>query len=200
MFLDPEAPIATCIRPSCENCALASRLHCHFNGKDLATFLASVMPAFILGGIGLYRFGIWPFVLWVAFSLSYFGLIEIRVLCSHCPHYAEAGSTLRCWANYGSPKLWRYRPGPMSRAETIIFLAGLAFIFGYPAAVFLWTSQWLWAALEIVFVIAFFARTEAGMCNRCMNFNCPLNRVDQVTRLAFLKQNPLLEEARKREA
>ncbi|GAJ20475.1 unnamed protein product, partial [marine sediment metagenome] len=26
-------------------------------------------------------------------------------------------NTLKCWANYGSPKLWKYRPGPMSLNE-----------------------------------------------------------------------------------
>ena len=36
---------------------------------------------------------------------------------------AETGTkTLKCWANYGSPKLWKYRPGPMSLAEKTVFI------------------------------------------------------------------------------
>jgi hypothetical protein len=54
-----------------------------------------------------------------AIARGCFGLLEIRVMCSHCPHYAEAGRLLKCWANYGSPKLWAYRPGPMCRMETL---------------------------------------------------------------------------------
>ncbi len=200
MFLDPDRPIATCTQPSCENCPLAEQIHCHFGGRDLGKFLASAFPVFLLGGIGLYRFGLGPFALWVAFILAYFGLIEIRVMCSHCPHYAEEGSSLKCWANYGSPKLWRYRPGPMSLTEKIVFLAGILFIVGYPVAVFLWTSQWLWGMAEVFFIAAFFVYMQASMCNQCMNFACPLNRVGQTTRRAFWERNPRIRKAWKRES
>jgi hypothetical protein len=32
-----------------------------------------------------------PLLIWIATFVAYFGFIEIRVLCSHCPHYAEKG-------------------------------------------------------------------------------------------------------------
>ncbi|RMF32650.1 MAG: hypothetical protein D6759_08005 [Chloroflexi bacterium] len=192
LFLDPSKPIATCTQSSCEGCPLLDTLHCHFSGKDLAKFIAAVLPSFAIGGIGVYRLGVWFFIPWILFILSYFELIEIRVMCSHCPHYAEAGKRLKCWANYGSPKLWRYRPGPMSWMEKAIFLAGLILVFGYPLALFLVAAKWSPAALYGVAVVGAYLFMRKAMCSRCMNFACPLNLVDEARRKEFLKRNPPL--------
>ena len=199
MFLDPHQPIATCAQSSCEGCPLHEVLHCHFGGKDLARFLAFVAPAFILGGIGIYHLGIWFLVAWIVGFLSYFGFTEIRVLCSHCPHYAEEGSSLKCWANYGSPKLWRYRPGPMSSAEKAIFLLGLILIFGYPLPFFLVASNWILALVYSAAVAGAYTLMRKTMCSQCMNFACPLNLVDEARRAEFLKRNPQIAEAWKQE-
>ena len=190
MFLDFRKPLKTCSQSSCEDCPLTDSLHCHFKGIDLAKFLAAVFPAFVIGSIGIYRSGIWFFIPWFALILLYFGLIEIRVMCSHCPHYAEAGSTLKCWANYGMPKLWRYRPGPMSGMEKGIFLAGLILIFGYPLGLFLAFFNWLIAGLYGISVVGAYIYMRRTMCSHCMNFACPLNLVDNDRREAFFKRNP----------
>lgn len=195
MFLDFNKPIKTCTQAACEGCPLLDSLHCHFKGKDLAKFFAAFFPSFIIGGIGVYRFGIWFFVLWIVFILSYFGFIEIRVMCSHCPHYAETGSSLKCWANYGSPKLWRYRPGPMSGMEKVIFLAGLILVFGYPLTLFLVISKWLLAMLYGVAVVGAYIFMRKSMCSQCMNFACPLNLVDEDRKKSFFKRNPSIAAA-----
>ena len=175
MFLDPNKPLATCAQSSCEGCPLHESLHCHFLGKDLAKFFTAMIPLFVIGGIGVFRIGVWFFIPWIVIILSYFGLIEIRVMCSHCPHYAEEGGSLKCWANYGSPKLWRYRPGPMSGMEKVIFLAGLLLVFGYPLLLFLMVSNWLLAAVYSIAVIGAYIFMRHSMCSQCMNFACPLN-------------------------
>ena len=124
-FLDPTRPIATCTSTTCEGCPAGQLVHCHFRGRDLAHFLSMVLPAFVTGGAGIARAGWVWLVPWVAIAVGYFGFLEIRVMCSHCPHYAEPGASLKCWANYGAPKLWAYRPGPMSHAERFWFAAGM---------------------------------------------------------------------------
>ena len=59
--------------------------------KQLVRFLALVMPAMILGIIGIVFFN-WLFLLpWAGLFILYFGFVEIRVKCSRCPHYAEPG-------------------------------------------------------------------------------------------------------------
>ncbi len=195
MFLDPRKPIATCVQSSCAGCPVHESLYCHFQGKELARFLTAVIPTFIIGVIGVYRYNAWVLAVWIAFILAYFGLIEIRVMCSHCPHYAEPGGSLKCWANYGSPKLWRYRPGPMSAMEKVVFLAGLIVIFGLPLVVLAAASNWMLAALYAAAVVGAYAFMRKTMCSHCMNFACPLNLVDEERKRAFLDNNPVVAAA-----
>lgn len=65
MFLDPKKPIETCTEATCERCPVSESLRCHFHGKDLARFLGMVFPAFLFGGIGVFRHNGWLFGFWI---------------------------------------------------------------------------------------------------------------------------------------
>ncbi len=195
LFLDPQKPIATCISDSCDDCSVGKTLHCHFRPKDLAHFLIIAAPSFLLGGAGIYRVSGWLLIPWLLIIFGYFGFLEIRVMCSHCPHYAEEGNSLKCWANYGSPKLWDYRPGPMSFMEKFLFLGGFAVIWGYPL-IFLYTgTQWFLMVIYILTTVGFFMTIKILLCTQCMNFACPLNEVEADVRREFLKLNPQIAKA-----
>ena len=103
MSLNPKQPIATCESSSCVDCPTYNNLHCHFRLKDWIHFLFIAFPPFLLGGAGIYHVNGWLLIPWIIFVVAFFGFIEIRVMCSHCPHYAESDQYLKCWANYGSP-------------------------------------------------------------------------------------------------
>ena len=120
-FLDPKKPIATCISGNCDKCAIHKSLNCHFSFKQLLHFYAIVLPTFLLGGAGIYNASERSLVLWIFMSAAFFLIIENRVMCSHCPHYAEPGASLKCWANYGIIKIFKYRPGPMSLLLSLPF-------------------------------------------------------------------------------
>jgi len=126
---------------------------------------------------------------------GYFGLLEIRVMCSHCPHYAKEGSTLKYWANYGSPKLWTYRPGPMSLVERFWFFVGIVLIFVYPLVFMLIGSQWILLVLYLVTLISAAATLRLVFCSHCMNFACPLNATGEVARQTFFQLNPSVAKA-----
>lgn len=194
-FLNPSVPITTCKASSCAGCNVADSIHCHFNREDLVHFYLICMPGFLVGGAGILAFGVAPLILWIGILLAFFGFIEIRVMCSHCPHYAEEGPTLQCWANYGSPKLWRYRPGPMSTAENFVFFAGLAVVWGYPVGFFLASGLWFLLILYVLVDAAFFVTLKRFLCSRCMNFACPLNGVPDPVRAAFRERNPIVAKA-----
>ena len=194
-FLPADQPIATCAVTSCEGCPLQDKVHCHFVQRDLTSFLLSVAPSFLLAGLGVILINAWWLIPWIGFIILFFGVIEIRVLCAHCPHYAEPGKTLQCWANYGSPRLWKFRPGPMALWEKIVLFGGFALIWGGPMVLMAISSQWLLLALTIVATVGFFYRMQTHNCNQCFNFGCPLNRVDEATRKAFLARNPILKAA-----
>jgi hypothetical protein len=121
-FLDPSSPITTCEATDCAGCSVAGSVQCHFGPEDLIHFYLICFPAFLVGGAALFSSGWIPFLIWVGIFITFFGFVEIRVMCSHCPHYAEEKSSLRCWANYGSPKLWFLVPSRDLRTSQCILL------------------------------------------------------------------------------
>ncbi|MFH2011240.1 MAG: hypothetical protein ABIJ37_00825 [Pseudomonadota bacterium] len=195
IFLNPKKPLVTCKSDSCDDCAIDDKLQCHFGLKDLIHFLFISLPPFLLGGAGIYHVAGWLLIPWIIFVVAFFVFIEISVMCSHCPHYAESGKTLKCWANYGAPKLWKYSPGPMTLPEKITFFIGFAIVWGYPL-LFLTTSKQLGLLiLYLMTTIGFFMTLINFMCSKCMNFACPLNRVDEKIRSQFFNKNPSIAEA-----
>lgn len=194
-FLDPNKPLVTCKVESCTDCPVEGSVTCHFRPQQLLHFLLVSLPGFIIGAAGILTFGPRPFVLWLAIIIGFFGLLEIRVMCSHCPHYAEPGGTLKCWANHGSPKLWKYRPGPMSILEKAGFFGGFAAVWLYPLGFLVAAELWFLLALYVLTNTGFFVTLKMFLCSRCMNFACPLNDVGEEVRELFFARNPVVARA-----
>ena len=195
MFLNPKKPLVTCESICCDDCVINNNLHCHFRLNDLIYFLLIALPPFLLGGAGIYLFSGWLLIPWISVVVAFFGFIEIRVMCSHCPHYAESTTSLKCWANYGSPKLWKYRPGPMTITEKIIFFAGFAVVWGYPLLFLIISKQLFLLIVYFMTTSGFFLTLTSFMCSQCINFACPLNSVDETTRSQFFDRNPSIAKA-----
>ncbi len=190
MFLDPKKPLHTCNEKSCDDCKLVNKVECHFNGGQLFRFLLLILPLFLVGGYVIFKFNLFLLILWIVFMISYFGLIEIRVMCSHCPHYAEPDlKSLKCWANYGSPKIWKYRPGPMSILEKIIFITGLVIILISPIVILLIGHNFMFAIFYLILLILWKIGLKVFYCSRCINFACPLNAVEIDTKILFVDKN-----------
>ena len=194
-FPDAATPISTCAAPECADCSIADSIHCHFGLPDLVHFYLISLPVFLVGGAGILAVGLLPLLVWIVIIVGFFNIVEIRVMCSHCPHYAEEGRTLRCWANYGSPKIWKYRPGPMSFMEKFVLIAGLVVVFGYPLVFFITGGTWYLMGLYLLLVAGFYISIQRSFCSRCMNLACPLNGVPDPVRRAFLKRNPVVGRA-----
>ena len=184
--------INTCAKEFCDNCDIHSNISCHFSFRQLLRFYAIVLPSFILGGIGIYNYDISSLIIWILIIGLFFLIIEIRVLCTQCPHYKESSDTLRCWANYGAPKIWRYRPGPMNMIEKITLILGFITIWGYPIIFITLIKNWVLFGGYIFSVILFFWLLRKFNCKKCMNLSCPLNCVDIQIREKFLTSNPLI--------
>ncbi|HKI48277.1 MAG TPA: hypothetical protein VKA69_03055 [Desulfobacteria bacterium] len=194
-FLDPNKPIATCTSESCDDCTVTDALHCHFTLKDLIYFLVNASVSLLLGGYGINRISGWMLIPWLILIVGYFGFVEIRVMCSHCPHYGEEGNALTCWANYGTPKIWKYRPGPMTFLEKVVFYAGFVFIYGYPIIFLIAGAQLFLLLVYLLSIGGFYMTLRAFFCSRCMNFACPLNTVRNDVRMRFFERNPEIAEA-----
>lgn len=195
-FLNSNKTLHTCDEDSCDECLVSDKLVCHFNGKQLFIFLLLCLPLFIIAGYIIFSQNPFLLIPWAIFIFSYFGLIEIRVMCSHCPHYAEPGTnSLKCWANYGSPKIWKYRPGPMSIIEKTIFISGLLIIFSPPIFILSIQKSYLFLALYVVLLIAWKIALRTFYCKKCINFACPFNVVDDKTRNEFFDKNSAVKKA-----
>jgi len=204
---NPDAPCATC--------GLSGRLLCKWDARALRAFLAPALTFCILGLgamalLGLLSGAWWPLISYGAFMALFFPVFEIRILCSHCPFYAEDGKILHCPANHGAPKLWRYRPGPMRVWEKAALLIGFIIFAGAPLAAAGW-DVWLtaagdfgeiafWAMVGLAAGVpgtgwSLYALLRGHVCPRCVNFSCPLNLTPKSVKDAYLRQNPAMREA-----
>lgn len=180
----------------CKNCTIAGRLKCRYNPGNLlhfvGVFLSFMFPALIgmiLSGFGLYLLG------WVGLATIFFGFWEIRILCSHCPYYAEKGTILHCIANYGCPKFWKYHPEPISNSEKIQLLIGFIIMFGYPFPFLILGEQFVLLLLTVWGLTMFFWTLQKYTCSECVNFSCLLNRVPEEIVDEYLKRNPVIRKA-----
>jgi len=177
---------------TCRKCDISPETNCDFSIDQLLQFYLISLPSFVIGGIGIYNYNINTLYIWLLIIGTFFLLIEIRVLCSHCPHYERSSTFLSCWANYGAPKLWKYRPGPMNKVEKLILIAGFIIVWGYPLIFLLLSKSWMLFAIYSFSVAFFFIALRLKNCKKCINLSCPLNNVDINTKKKFLMNNPMI--------
>jgi len=182
---------AACIRSSCEGCSIRGKLLCVHTKEDLVgfgvLFIGWLVP-FLAGMIrGKHWIGLG---VWVGLAAVFFGYLEALVLCRHCPQYAEEGSTLKCHANWGLPKIPRLDPRPLSGAEKAIWLAYGVVLFLYHVPFFIVSRQWLLLALTTWSALSAVWSVQRNQCVRCYNLSCPGNRVREDVRRVFFANYP----------
>ena len=186
------------LRPvsDCKDCPIAGRLKCRFRRGDLFHFIGLFLLAFVAASVGMILSGYgWYLFGWAGLAIIFFGFREIRILCSHCPYYAEKGSTLRCIANYGCPKFWKYHPGPIGKSEKIQFVIGLVIMLGYPFPFMILGGQFILSILTACGLMIFWGALLRYTCSKCVNFSCLLNRVPKDVVDEYLGRNPVMRKA-----
>ncbi len=151
---------------------------------DLGTFLG-------LGPLILSE-GVLMFPVYLIISMIFFaGGLEWYVLCRHCPCYEHSGrdhgneGRFYCLANWGSPKVFKYKPGHISRAGQMTFLGFTSFFLLFPIVYFL--DRWEMVLIQLVIVVSFFVTLRHWSCSHCPNFGCVLNCVDEENKRKFLE-------------
>ncbi|MHA2253995.1 MAG: hypothetical protein ACXAD7_26825 [Candidatus Kariarchaeaceae archaeon] len=202
-------------KAECTTCDVKGKLDCKWNQNLLLRFYKGGLPAMLFGGIGFVIVGLmvnWiPLFIYIAFWIFFFGFFEIRILCSHCPYYAEDGFILHCLANHGTIKVWKYHPEPMNVYEKIGFLAGALFFVLFPViteviGIYVIFDNIQSIGIEIIVLIAlsllsflsgiyFFVFLQRNICPYCVNFSCPLNKVAKELVDSYLTKNPIMREA-----
>lgn len=201
--------------PDCKDCINKGVLHCRW---ELGVLLRFLLPAFIFSVsafAGMVLAGIitriwWPAAAYAVFWIFFFLFFEIRILCSHCPFYAERSRVLHCLANHGALKFFKYRPGPMNMFEKISLLVCFAIFACFPLGIEIYgivsaagtTGIWgigLWlvaaSGLTLGAGIWLFAVLRTYLCPKCVNFSCPFNLADEKHIKAYLERNPVMRQA-----
>lgn len=187
----------------CSGCPLKEKLDCHFSWRKLIRFASAFFFIIVAGSAGLIYYGFMRefygfLVLLGVFSIIFFEFWEIRILCSHCPFYSEEGKTLHCCANFGSLKVWKYHPGPMSKSEKVQLIIGflmLVAILLVPPAILVLHAYYLFAAPTVLGLAIFGYVLRRYHCSTCINFSCPLNTMPKNIIDEFLKRNPVMKKA-----
>jgi len=202
----------------CADCSLRWKLGCRLDPSEFIFFILNQIPSLVIAFFGLALVGLmtgawWPLIVFAVGCVALWGLgIETRVLCSHCPYWAEDSKTLHCWALTGSPKIWRYRPEPMNSLEKATLIAFFSFLTAFPAMAegygiwFMATNYsefGLYALLGMIGITIatalaagqFFVILKYHYCSKCVNFSCPLNHVPKPMVDEYLRKNPVMREA-----
>jgi membrane protease YdiL (CAAX protease family) len=167
-----------------------------YERKPLLMFAFGFLVIGIPVVIGMVLAGLWIFLgIWILYAIVFLQIWENRILCSHCPHYATEGRTLRCHANYGLYKLWKFNPAPMSRSEQAQMVVGVIIMIGFPFPFLVWAQQWFMLNIALFGAIILGTILFGWLCLRCINFSCPFNRVPKIEVDAFLKAHPEMRKA-----
>jgi hypothetical protein len=191
---------------NCLNCSVNGKLMCSFDIKDTIYFILPVIGAWatlIVGFVFGFITGIIKLPLLILFSGGYIGYLifffqvwENKILCSHCPYYAfEDEKYVKCYANYGIHKAWKYNPAPMTTSEKIQFIIGITLFAGIPLILFLAIGFYLFFGISLVLTLVWLISMHFLSCSKCPNFSCPLNNVPKKLVDEYLKQNSKMRAA-----
>ncbi|MBC8255141.1 MAG: hypothetical protein H8E35_14095 [Ardenticatenia bacterium] len=201
----------------CENCKDKNLLFCKFDQSILTAFIMLFLPFFVASFFSLVIVGVvthvwWFLILDIVLFLAIFGFIETGVLCRHCPYYSRPGTNLKCLADNGCFRIWKYNPKPLHKWEqatmyvyyvvlTLISVGGTAygiwFIASQPQTYGNAALLPMIALLVIIIIsiASFLICLKIYVCSRCVNFSCPFNGVEKPVVDEFLRQNPVMREA-----
>ncbi|MGD2247817.1 MAG: hypothetical protein PVF58_05375 [Candidatus Methanofastidiosia archaeon] len=162
------------------------------------TAMLAIIPAVV--GIYLSTYTVFEKVfilgIWMVYAGFFFTIWESRIICNHCPYYAnDAENVLHCPIDKGKPKTYYYDPGPLSTSEKYQFMVGAIILIGYFQPFLILGGQLLYMGLSIGGVCVWVLVCQKKVCTDCINFACPLNRVPKIVRDQFLNRNPVIKKA-----
>lgn len=186
----------------CGDCHLDEVLFCRPNPKYVVYFgltaMFGIIPAVI--GILLSEYAVLGKAIilssWAAYAAFFFIVWESRMLCNHCPYYAnDAQRSLHCPIDKGKLKTYHYDPGPLSTSEKRQFILGTLILVGFMQLFLAIKGQVLFMGLSIVGIMVWIVVIQKKVCTDCINFACPLNKVSKSIRDSFLNRNPVIKKA-----
>lgn len=149
------------------------------------------MIPFLLGSIAIARDSLKWVAVYIGIALFFFLVIEFRFACTHCLYYIRSKGCVKCMMLSGVPKIFKARPGPHSPFEKVMTVLGALPMFFFP--VYWLVRDPLLLGAYIIAWILFFLTARRYECIRCLNFECPMNRVPADMKKEFEKKDDRLE-------
>lgn len=148
----------------------------------------SVLP-FLIASIAIIRDSLNWVAVYIGISLFFFLIVEFRFFCTHCFYYIRSKGCVKYMMLSGVPKIFKNRHGPHSPFEKAITVLGALCVFFFP--IYWLIKDPLLLGAYIVAWVLFFLTARRYECVRCVNFECPMNRVPAEIQKDFKKRgNP----------
>ena len=187
----------------CGDCELNEKLFCRPKLKYMIYFATPFFIGIIPVAIGMAFSAnielLWKiifFIGWIGYSIFFFFVWESRMICNHCPYYAnDTQKTLHCPIDKGKLKTGKYNPGPLSTSEKIQFIIGVSLLVGYPVPFLIIFNLIIPLIIYIAAIASWFIILQTKICTDCVNFACVFNRVEKRIRSEFMNRNPIIKKA-----
>lgn len=181
---------------SCDQCGVDIKLMCRFNKKELLFFFTMMLPLFFTFIVGAIQIGMGMYILfWAVYALFFFHIIEGLVLCRHCPSWGMPGRVLKCHANYGVIKFFKYNPRPLNRFEKVMFIVGALILLEGPVVILIIGKAYFLAMVTFLISVSAIVGIREVACKKCINFSCPMNRVPKENIQSYFEKNPEMKKA-----
>lgn len=148
----------------------------------------NVIP-FLIGSIAILRDSPKWVAVYIGIALFFFLVIELRFACTHCSYYIRSKNCVKCMMLPGIPNIFKARPDPHSPIEKAILVLGALPVFLFP--VYWLIKDPLLLGAYVVAWALFFLTARRYECVRCINFECPMNRVPAEVKEDFEKKGGL---------
>ncbi|AKB73407.1 hypothetical protein MSLAZ_0146 [Methanosarcina lacustris Z-7289] len=129
----------------------------------------------LIGSIAIARDSLKWVAVYIGIALFFFLVIEFRFACTHCLYYIRSKGCVKCMMLHGVPKIFKAHPGPHSPFEKVMTVFGALAMFLFP--VYWLVRDPLLLGGYVVSWALFFLTARRYECVRCINFECPMNRV-----------------------
>ncbi|MFX1275862.1 MAG: hypothetical protein ACFFBP_05245 [Promethearchaeota archaeon] len=187
----------------CGDCELNEKLFCRPKLKYMIYFTTPFFIGIIPVALGMLISAnielLWKIIFftgWIGYSIFFFFIWESRMVCNHCPYYAnDEQKTLHCPIDRGKLKTGKYNPGPLSKSEKIQFIIGVSILVGYPFPFLIIFNLFIPLIIYIAAIASWLIILQFKICTDCVNFACVLNRVPKSIRSEFMNRNPIIKKA-----
>lgn len=150
------------------------QLRTHYRFVDFLFYTTLFAVPLVTAVLAIFKLSVGWLLVYLAVCLASVAVM-LKFFCTRCPHFTRDGGTLKCVFFWGLPKFFTPRPGPLDARDT-----ATAFI--APAVVALFPLYWLLLQPGLL-VIYILSAAVAGAalrrmeCDRCVHFECPVNKV-----------------------